>query len=65
LTDRGTVWRDEQWMTSVPGVFSAGDMQRGQSSSYGRSRRAEVPAPIALNSRIFRRRSFSPGKHLT
>src|SRR5947207_43159 len=31
LTDRGNVWRDEQWMTSVPGVFTAGDMQRGQS----------------------------------
>jgi glutamate synthase (NADPH) small chain len=31
LTDRGTVWRDEHWMTSVPGVFTAGDMQRGQS----------------------------------
>jgi glutamate synthase (NADPH/NADH) small chain len=31
LTDRGNVWRDEQWMTSVPGVFAAGDMQRGQS----------------------------------
>jgi glutamate synthase (NADPH/NADH) small chain len=31
MTDRGTVWRDEQWMTSVPGVFTAGDMQRGQS----------------------------------
>jgi glutamate synthase (NADPH) small chain len=31
LTDRGTVWRDEQWMTSEPGVFTAGDMQRGQS----------------------------------
>ncbi len=31
LTDRGTVWRDEQWMTSVAGVFTAGDMQRGQS----------------------------------
>ncbi len=31
LTDRGTVWRDEQWMTSEPGVFAAGDMQRGQS----------------------------------
>jgi glutamate synthase (NADPH/NADH) small chain len=31
LTDRGTVWRDEAWMTSVPGVFTAGDMQRGQS----------------------------------
>jgi len=31
MTDRGTVWRDEHWMTSVPGVFTAGDMQRGQS----------------------------------
>ena len=31
LTDRGAVWRDEQWMTSQPGVFAAGDMQRGQS----------------------------------
>ena len=30
-TDRGTLWRDEKWMTSVPGVFTAGDMQRGQS----------------------------------
>ena len=31
MTDRGTVWRDEAWMTSVRGVFAAGDMQRGQS----------------------------------
>jgi glutamate synthase (NADPH/NADH) small chain len=31
LTDRGNVWRDENWMTSVEGVFTAGDMQRGQS----------------------------------
>jgi glutamate synthase (NADPH/NADH) small chain len=31
MTDRGNVWRDERWMTSVPGVFTAGDMQRGQS----------------------------------
>jgi len=31
MTDRGNVWRDEQWMTSEPGVFTAGDMQRGQS----------------------------------
>ena len=31
LTDRGNVWRDERWMTSVQGVFTAGDMQRGQS----------------------------------
>jgi glutamate synthase (NADPH/NADH) small chain len=31
LTDRGTVARDENWMTNVAGVFAAGDMQRGQS----------------------------------
>ena len=31
LTDRGNVWRDANWMTSVPGVFAAGDIQRGQS----------------------------------
>src|SRR5688572_3616029 len=31
MTDRGNVARDAQWMTNVPGVFTAGDMQRGQS----------------------------------
>jgi glutamate synthase (NADPH) small chain len=31
LTGRGNVWRDQRWMTSVPGVFTCGDMQRGQS----------------------------------
>ncbi len=31
LTERGTVWRDLRWMTNIPGVFTAGDMQRGQS----------------------------------
>ena len=31
LTGRGNVWRDENWMTSMPAVFTAGDMQRGQS----------------------------------
>jgi len=31
LTERGNVWRDADWMTSVKGVFTAGDMQRGQS----------------------------------
>jgi glutamate synthase (NADPH) small chain len=31
FTDRGNVWRDGNWMTSVPGVFTAGDMQHGQS----------------------------------
>jgi glutamate synthase (NADPH) small chain len=29
--DRGNVWTDEEKMTSVPGVFAAGDMARGQS----------------------------------
>ena len=31
MTDRGTVWRDANWMTSEAGVFAAGDLQRGQS----------------------------------
>ena len=31
LTERGNVKRDRNWMTSVGGVFTAGDMQRGQS----------------------------------
>jgi glutamate synthase (NADPH/NADH) small chain len=31
LTDRGNVRVDQDFMTSVPGVFAAGDMQRGQS----------------------------------
>jgi len=31
LTDRGNVARDANWMTSVEGIFTAGDMQRGQS----------------------------------
>jgi glutamate synthase (NADPH/NADH) small chain len=31
FSPRGTVMRDDAWMTTVPGVFAAGDMQRGQS----------------------------------
>ena len=61
LTERGNVWRDSQWMTSVPGVFTAGDMQRGQSLivwaiAEGRSAargvdqflmgRSDLPAPL-------------------
>ena len=62
LTDRGNVWRDDRWMTSVPGVFTAGDMQRGQSLivwaiAEGRSAargidtylmgESKLPAPLA------------------
>jgi glutamate synthase (NADPH/NADH) small chain len=62
LTDRGNVARDDQWMTSVPGVFTAGDMQRGQSLivwaiAEGRSAaraidkylmgESQLPAPLA------------------
>ena len=36
-SERGNVWRDERWMTSVPGV-SPRDMQRGQCSSCGHVR---------------------------
>ncbi|TMA18930.1 MAG: glutamate synthase subunit beta [Deltaproteobacteria bacterium] len=31
LDERGNVWTDQTRMTSVPGVFAAGDMARGQS----------------------------------
>jgi glutamate synthase (NADPH/NADH) small chain len=31
MTDRGNVARDGNWMTNVDGVFTAGDIQRGQS----------------------------------
>jgi len=62
LTERGNVWRDDNWMTSVPAVFTAGDMQRGQSLivwaiAEGRSAargadvylmgRSDLPAPLA------------------
>jgi glutamate synthase (NADPH) small chain len=29
LTERGNLWRDACWMTSGPGVFAEGNMQRG------------------------------------
>jgi glutamate synthase (NADPH/NADH) small chain len=31
LDSRGNVAVGEDWMSSVPGVFAAGDMRRGQS----------------------------------
>jgi len=61
MTPRGTVQRDAAWMTNVPGVFVAGDMQRGQSLivwaiAEGRSAargvdayltgRSDLPAPV-------------------
>jgi len=62
MTERGTVGRDASWMTNVPGVFAAGDMQRGQSLivwaiAEGRSAargidaflmgESKLPAPVA------------------
>ena len=62
MTDRGNVARDGGWMTNVPGVFTAGDMQRGQSLivwaiAEGRSAaraidqylmgESQLPAPLA------------------
>ncbi len=61
MSPRGTVTRDATWMTNVPGVFVAGDMQRGQSLivwaiAEGRSAargvdawltgRSDLPAPV-------------------
>ena len=31
LDPRGNVFADQNYMTSIPGIFSAGDMRRGQS----------------------------------
>jgi glutamate synthase (NADPH/NADH) small chain len=61
MSPRGTVTRDASWMTNIPGVFVAGDMQRGQSLivwaiAEGRSAargvdawltgRSDLPAPV-------------------
>ncbi len=66
LDGRGNVARDESWATSVPGVFVAGDMGRGQSLivwaiAEGRAAAAAVdralcgstalPAPVTPTSR--------------
>ena len=66
IDQRGNVKKDENWMTSVPGVFVAGDMGRGQSLivwaiAEGRSAAAGVdrylmgdrslPRPIAPTAR--------------
>jgi glutamate synthase (NADPH/NADH) small chain len=62
MTGRGNVGRDAKWMTNVRGVFTAGDMQRGQSLivwaiAEGRSAaraideylmgESQLPAPLA------------------
>ena len=55
MTARGTVARDADYHTSVPGVFVAGDMGRGQSLivwaiAEGRSAAAGVDAYLAGSS---------------
>ena len=55
ISGRGTVVRDENYMTSVPGVFVAGDAGRGQSLivwaiAEGRSAAAGVDAYLAGSS---------------
>jgi len=66
LDPRGNVVCDTNWMTNVDGVFTAGDMQRGQSLivwaiAEGRSAaqsvdtylmgKSELPAPVAPSSK--------------
>ncbi|MEJ2115916.1 MAG: FAD-dependent oxidoreductase, partial [Gammaproteobacteria bacterium] len=66
LDERGNVMCDQNWMTNVAGVFTAGDMQRGQSLivwaiAEGRSAAravdnylmgaSELPAPVTPSSR--------------
>ena len=62
VNERTNVKRDQNWMTNIPGVFTAGDMQRGQSLivwaiAEGRScaqavdrflmGKSELPAPLS------------------
>ena len=55
MSARGTIVRDENYMTNVPGVFVAGDAGRGQSLivwaiAEGRSAAAGVDAYLAGSS---------------
>jgi glutamate synthase (NADPH) small chain len=52
LDARGNVATDENYMTSVPGVFAAGDMRRGQSLvvwAIGEGRKAAAAIDCRLN----------------
>jgi glutamate synthase (NADPH/NADH) small chain len=44
VDERGNVWTDQTKMTSVPGVFAAGDMARGQSLVVWAIREGRVAA---------------------
>jgi len=46
LDPRGNVLADQNYMTSIPGIFSAGDMRRGSRSSSGPSPKVVSP-PVA------------------
>ena len=48
ISGRGTVNRDDDYMTNMPGVFVAGDAGRGSRSSSGRSPRAGPPQPASM-----------------
>ena len=57
LTNRGNVSRDKNWMTSIKGIFTAGDMQRGQSLivwaiAEGRSAAAGIDQYLMGESRL-------------
>jgi len=57
MTERNTVARDASWMTNVPGVFTAGDIQRGQSLivwaiAEGRSAARAVDAYLMGESKL-------------
>jgi glutamate synthase (NADPH/NADH) small chain len=57
MTERGTVRRSDAWMTTVPGVFAAGDIQRGQSLivwaiAEGRSAARAIDAYLMGDSKL-------------
>jgi glutamate synthase (NADPH/NADH) small chain len=57
MTERGTVGRSDAWMTNVPSVFAAGDIQRGQSLivwaiAEGRSAARAIDAYLTGDSKL-------------
>jgi glutamate synthase (NADPH/NADH) small chain len=65
--NRGNVATDQNYMSSVPGVFAAGDMRRGQSLvvwAISEGRKAAAGVDAYLNTLAIRPASAAPAKHL-
>ena len=67
LDNRGNVATDQNYMSSVPGVFAAGDMRRGQSLvvwAISEGRKAAAGVDAYLKTAAIRPASAAPAKHL-